>query len=70
MVNILSETIKVQRQAISTLTQENSMPDIDRFLPDTRDFHSFDELLVHLKLHTCFVLPGLFSAIRSFKKIH
>ena len=25
------------------------------------DFSSFDEILVHLKLQTCFVLPGLFS---------
>ena len=34
-----------------------------------RDFSSFDKMLVHHKLQTCFVLPGLFSAIRSFQKI-
>ena len=33
------------------------------------DFSSFDKILVHLKLLTCFVLPGLFSAIRSFQKM-
>ena len=33
------------------------------------DLSSFDKILVHFKLQTCFVLPGLFSAIRSFKKI-
>ena len=27
------------------------------------DFSSFDKILVHLKLQTCFVLPGLISAI-------
>ena len=32
-------------------------------------FSSFDKILVHLKLQTCFVLPGLFSAIRSLKKM-
>ena len=32
-------------------------------------FSSFDKILVHLKLQTCFVLPGLFSAIRSFQKM-
>ena len=26
------------------------------------DFSSFDKILIHLKLQTCFVLPGLFSA--------
>ena len=34
-----------------------------------RDFSSFDEMLVHLKLQTWFALPGLISAIRSLKKI-
>ena len=29
-------------------------------------FFSFDKILDRLKLQTCFVLPGLFSAIRSF----
>ena len=33
-----------------------------------RDFSSFDKMLLHLKLQTCFVLPGLINAIRSFKK--
>ena len=28
-----------------------------------RDSSSFDKMLVHLKLQTCFVLPELFSAI-------
>ena len=35
-----------------------------------RDYSSFDIMLVHLKLQTCFVLPGLTSAIRSFQKFH
>ena len=34
-----------------------------------RDFSSFDKILVHLKLLTCFVLPGLISAIQSFQNI-
>ena len=33
-------------------------------------FSSFDEMLIHLKLQTFFVLPGLISAIRSFRKFH
>ena len=33
------------------------------------DFSSFDKILVHLKLQTCFVLPGLISTIQSFQKI-
>ena len=33
-------------------------------------FSSFDKILVHLKLQTCFVVSRLFSAIRSFKKCH
>ena len=38
-----------------------------------RDFYFYYflvliKILVHLKLQTCFVLPGLFSAIRSLKK--
>ena len=33
-----------------------------------RDFPSFD-IMLHLELQTGFVLPGLFSAIRSFQKI-
>ena len=32
-------------------------------------FSSFDKILIHLKLQTCFVLPGLFSAIQSFQKM-
>ena len=32
------------------------------------DFSSFDKILVHLKLQTCFVRPGLISAIWSFQK--
>ena len=35
---------------------------------DLRDFSSFDKMLVHLKLQTRFVLPGLISLIRSFQK--
>ena len=34
-----------------------------------RDFSNSDIMLLHLKLQTCFVLPGFFSAIRSFQKI-
>ena len=33
-----------------------------------RDFSIFDTMLLHLKLQTCFVLPGLICAIRSFQK--
>ena len=33
-----------------------------------RDFYSFHKMLVHLKLLTCFVLPGFISATRSLKK--
>ena len=29
-----------------------------------KDFSSFDKMLVHLEFQTCFVLPGLISAIR------
>ena len=32
-----------------------------------RDFSSFDTMLLYLKLQTCFVLPGVISAIRSLK---
>ena len=35
-----------------------------------RDFSSFDTMLLHLKLQTYFVLPGLISAIRSLQKFH
>ena len=35
---------------------------------DTFFFPSLDKILVHLKLQTCFVVPRLFSAIRSFKR--
>ena len=35
----------------------------------TLKFSSFDEMFVHLKLQTCFILPGLISAIRSFQKM-
>ena len=34
-----------------------------------RYFYNFGKMLVHLKLQTCFVLPGLSSAIGSFQKI-
>ena len=30
-----------------------------------RDFYSIDKFLVYLKLQTCFILPGFFSAIRT-----
>ena len=30
-----------------------------------RDFSSFDIMLLHFKLQTCFVLPGLISAIMA-----
>ena len=33
-----------------------------------RNFSSFDIILLHLQLQTCFVLPGLLSTIRSFQK--
>ena len=33
------------------------------------DFSSFDKIFVHLKLQTCFVVPRLLSAIRSFRKM-
>ena len=36
----------------------------------TRDFSSFDIMLLHLKLQTCFVLPGLISAINSATDQH
>ena len=41
---------------------------ISCFRHEMKDFSSFDKMLVHLKLQTCFVLPGLISAIRSLKK--
>ena len=34
------------------------------------DFSSFDIMLLHLKLQTCFFLPGLISTIRSLQKFH
>ena len=33
-------------------------------------FSIFDIMLLHLKLQTCFVLPGLISTILNFQKFH
>ena len=56
---IESESGQLQLEAYKTTEVLNRL----------REFSSFDKMLVHLRLQTCFVLPGLISAIQSLKKI-